>query len=88
MKKYLKKPATQAFQFTLARHRNIKHITQYALAKKSGFSPQYISLVESGKRMPTLNFIFCMAESFDMNPKDFMIQLADKFSDYKGRYCV
>jgi transcriptional regulator with XRE-family HTH domain len=54
------------------------------LAKKSGFSRRYISLVESGKRMPTLNFIFCMAESFGMNAKDFMILLADKFSDYEN----
>jgi len=84
MKKKLKWPVTQAFQFLLSKLRNSKKVTQYELAIRSGFSRQYISLVESGKKMPTLNFIFCIAASFDIDVKDFLVMLAEKFSDYES----
>jgi transcriptional regulator with XRE-family HTH domain len=79
----MQRSIAQAFRFLLAEQRCSKNISQYRLAKESGFSRQYISLVENGKRMPTINFLFSIAHCFDMSDKDFMDQLIDKISYYK-----
>jgi transcriptional regulator with XRE-family HTH domain len=58
-------------------------MSQREFAAKCMVSRQYISLIESGKRMPMLDFVFNIAYGFDMSLKDFMLVLIDKISYYK-----
>jgi transcriptional regulator with XRE-family HTH domain len=58
-------------------------MSQCDFAKKCKVSRQYISLIESGRRMPMLDFVFNIAYGFDMNLKDFMMVLIDRISYYK-----
>jgi transcriptional regulator with XRE-family HTH domain len=59
-------------------------MSQRDFAKKCKISRQYISLIESGRRMPMLDFIFNIADGFGMSHKDFMIVLIDRISYYKN----
>jgi len=68
----------------LSKLRNSKNMTQNAFSKKCGFSRQYVSLVESGQRMPSLDFALNMASVFDFNIKDFMILLIDTILYYEN----
>ena len=79
-----RKPVKQAFQYLLANQRNSKNMSQNAFSKKSGFTRQYISLVESGKRMPSFDFAINMAEVFEIDAKDFILLLFDKISYYEN----
>jgi transcriptional regulator with XRE-family HTH domain len=58
-------------------------MSQREFAEKCKVSRQYISLVESGKRIPMLDFVLYFAYGFDMSLKDFMMALVDKISYYK-----
>jgi len=79
-----RKPIKQAFQYLLANQRNSKNMSQNAFSKKCGFTRQYISLVESGKRMPSFDFAINMAEVFEIDTKDFLLLLIDKISYYEN----
>jgi len=79
-----RKPIQQAFQYLLAKHRKSKNMSQNAFSKKCGFTRQYISLVESGKRMPSFDFAINMAEVFEIEAKDFILLLFDKISYYEN----
>ncbi|GBU24480.1 hypothetical protein R83H12_01111 [Fibrobacteria bacterium R8-3-H12] len=73
----------QACQYLLINYRNRKNMSQRDFAKKCKVSRQYISLIESGRRMPMLDFVFSIADGFNMGHKDFMIVLIDRISYYK-----
>jgi transcriptional regulator with XRE-family HTH domain len=72
----------QACQYLLINYRNRKNMSQRDFAEKCKVSRQYISLIESGRRMPMLDFVFNIADGFDMNLKDFMMVLIDRISYY------
>jgi len=59
-------------------------MSQNAFSKKCGFTRQYISLVESGKRMPSFDFAINMAEVFGINTKEFILLLLDRISYYEN----
>ncbi len=80
---HLEKSIIHAFQFLLLKQRNSKNMTQYEFSKKCGFSRQYLSLVESGKRIPTLDFAFNVAEEFGMSVEGFIQMLIEKVSYYE-----
>ncbi|MCL2284191.1 MAG: helix-turn-helix domain-containing protein [Fibromonadales bacterium] len=84
----LRKPITQAFQFLLTDQRNSRNMTQSAFSRKCGFSRQYISLVENGKRMPSFDFALNMAYVFKINVKDFMLLILDKIFYYESLKCA
>lgn len=46
--------------------RNIAGVRQGELAKRIGVSPNYISLVENGRREPSLKFLKRLSEEFDL----------------------
>lgn len=46
-------------------HRNL---TKKALAKKFGFSEEYVSAIESGSRFPSLSYCLKCADLFSANP--------------------
>jgi len=66
----------------LINYRNRKNMSQRDFADKCKVSRQYISLIESGRRMPMLDFVFSIADGFDMNLKEFMNMLIDRISYY------
>ena len=84
-KKYLRSTVTKALQFVLSSQRGCRKMSQYQLSRKCGISRQYLSMVESGKRIPTLSFTLNMARGFDMNIEDFMGLLVEKVSDYNKK---
>ena len=55
-----------------ARLRQAKGLTQEQVAARSGFSQQYISGLESGKRNPTIISLYELAASLDAGPIDLL----------------
>ena len=50
------------------RRRMAKHMTQEKFAEKSGFSQQYISDLERGRRNPTVVSLYELALALDATP--------------------
>ncbi len=51
----------------LARIRNAKRLTQEALAERSGFSQQYLSGLEQGRRNPTIVTLYELAQALGVD---------------------
>jgi len=64
----------------------MKDLSQKEFSRKSGLSRQYISLIECGRRMPSLDLIFNIADGFEINIKDFMPALIEKILYYENLY--
>ena len=56
----------------LARVRAAKNLTQEALAERSGFSQQYLSGLEQGKRNPTVVTIYELANALGVSHLDLL----------------
>jgi transcriptional regulator with XRE-family HTH domain len=56
----------------LARIRNEKGLTQEALAERSGFSQQYLSGLEQGRRNPTIVTIYEIAQALGVDHLDLL----------------
>jgi transcriptional regulator with XRE-family HTH domain len=56
----------------LARIRNDKGLTQEALAERSGFSQQYLSGLEQGRRNPTIVTICELAQALGVDHLDLL----------------
>jgi transcriptional regulator with XRE-family HTH domain len=56
----------QAFGFVLRRIRKERALSQDALSAISNLDRSYISLIECGRKNPTLNSIFCFASSMNV----------------------
>ena len=54
------------------RLRRAKGLTQEQLAERSGFSQQYISGLENGRRNPTVVTLYEIATALDVLPVDFL----------------
>ena len=54
------------------RLRRAKGMTQEQLAERSGFSQQYISGLENGRRNPTVVTLYEIAVALDALPVDFL----------------
>lgn len=62
----------EAFGRELRRRRQAAHLTQEELAEKSGLHRTYISLVERGLRVPTLDAAFRLAAPLKISPSIFV----------------
>jgi transcriptional regulator with XRE-family HTH domain len=82
--KRLRKSIIQAFQFWLISYRNSRNMSQDEFSRKCGFSRQYISLVESGKRTPSIDFLFNISESFGIDVEELMHTLVEKVLYYES----
>jgi transcriptional regulator with XRE-family HTH domain len=51
----------------LARIRSAKGLTQEALAERSGFSQQYLSGIEQGRRNPTVVTVYELAQALGVD---------------------
>jgi transcriptional regulator with XRE-family HTH domain len=56
----------------LARIRSAKGLTQEALAERSGFSQQYLSGLEQGRRNPTVVTIYEVAQALGVDHLDLL----------------
>jgi len=56
----------------LARIRNAKGLTQEALAERSGFSQQYLSGLERGRRNPTIVTLYELAQALGVDHLDLL----------------
>jgi transcriptional regulator with XRE-family HTH domain len=76
----------QAIRFVLNDQRGIRNLSKHRFSIKCGFSKQYVSLIESGRRVPRLEFLFGFAYGLDMSIKDFMLLITDKIAYYEELY--
>lgn len=60
---------TEAFSHVLLRFRQEKGLTHEELAERSGLHPTTISLLERGKRQPSLGTIFMLARGLTVEPE-------------------
>ncbi len=58
----------EAFGIILQKHRTSSNISQEKLALNSGLDRTYISLLERGKRKPTINTIFSLSSTLNIRP--------------------
>jgi transcriptional regulator with XRE-family HTH domain len=56
----------------LARIRQEKGLTQEQLAERSGFSQQYLSGLERGRRNPTIVTVYEVAQALGVRPADLL----------------
>ena len=70
-----------AFGIVLRRLRTEKKVSQEELAAQSGFHRTYISLLERGKKSPSLNTIFKLSSSLGLPLKDFMSMVEKEIKD-------
>ena len=54
------------------RLRIARHMTQEQFAERSGFSQQYISDLERGRRNPTIVSLFELAQALEATPVDLL----------------
>lgn len=72
----LKKSSTEElFGNVLKQLRNEKGISQEELGFESGYHRTYISMLERGKKSPSLKTIFQLAKALDVNPSVIMDRL-------------
>ena len=56
----------------VARWRQRRGLSQEALAEKSGFSQQYLSGLEQGRRNPTIVTVFELAQALGTTPVELL----------------
>jgi transcriptional regulator with XRE-family HTH domain len=66
----------QCFGQVLQELRRERGISQEMLAFESGYHRTYISLLERGRKVPTLGTIFCLAQVLHMSPSE-MLRLVE-----------
>lgn len=68
-----------------ARLRRAKGLTQEQYAEVSGFTQQYVSDLERGRRNPTVVTLFHLAGPLGVEPTDLVARIADDGADPTGR---
>lgn len=61
-----------AFGSVLRRIRRERHVSQQALADRSGYHRTYIGLLEGGQKSPSLRTIFNIATVLRVTPSNFL----------------
>lgn len=65
----------EAFSTILRNNRRSCGISQEELAHRCDLDRTYISLLERGKRMPTINVVFKLCEALSIKPSEFILQV-------------
>jgi len=76
-----KKPHNQAFGIVLRKIRTERRQTQETLAFTSGLDRTYISLLELGKRSPTLDTIIVLCSALDISLASISSRIEDAMRD-------
>jgi transcriptional regulator with XRE-family HTH domain len=71
----------ELFGNVLKQVRNEKGISQEELGFESGYHRTYISMLERGKKSPSLKTIFQLAQALDVEPSDIMERLQTMDAD-------
>ena len=75
----MKDAATQkiqdAFGITLRKHRHALGISQEELADRAGITPVYVSLLETGRRVPTIVVVFALARGLELSAAAFVTEI-------------
>ncbi|MED2841317.1 helix-turn-helix transcriptional regulator [Bacillus wiedmannii] len=65
----------QAFGIVLQKERIKQNISQETLAFNSGLDRTYISLLERGKRKPTINTLFSITHALKLEPHEIILEV-------------
>ncbi|CAM4168274.1 XRE family transcriptional regulator [Bacillus manliponensis] len=71
----------QIFGTVLQEHRLSSKMSQEELAFNSGLDRTYISLLERGKRKPTINTLFSLAGALNIHPSQLIKELEQRLSE-------
>lgn len=75
----------EAFGEVLRRHRKKKNMFQAEVAFTAGLDRTYISLLELGKRSPTLDTIIALCDALDTNPSDLILAMEKLIKTIDGK---
>lgn len=64
-----------AFATTLRQKRNEAGLSQEELGFRAGIAMRYVSLLETGKRQPTISTIASICDALDMPMSEFMKEI-------------
>ncbi|PGZ48988.1 transcriptional regulator [Bacillus anthracis] len=73
----------QTFGTVLQEYRLNSKMSQEELAFNSELDRTYISLLERGKRKPTINTVFTLSKALKINPSQLIKELEEKLSNQK-----
>lgn len=65
----------QAFGIVIKKYRLERSMSQEELAFEAGLDRTYISLLERGKRKPTINTLFSVSKVFEIEPHVIVIAI-------------
>ena len=68
----------QAFATVLRRRRHALGISQEELAHRAGITMRYVSLLETGKRVPTIVVLFALATGLTCSATDFVHEIEEQ----------
>lgn len=69
----------------LKKERLVKGFSQESLAHMTGLDRTYISLLERGKRQPTLKTFFILSKAFEIPPEDLVRAINEIGRFYENR---
>jgi transcriptional regulator with XRE-family HTH domain len=75
----------ELFGSVLKKLRNDKGLSQEELGFESGYHRTYISLLERGKKSPSLKTIFQLAKALNVEPSDILEQLQILYANSYGK---
>lgn len=58
----------QAIGLVIRKHRTVERISQFKLAELTGYDRSFISLLERGRRVPTVKTIFVISTHLNIPP--------------------
>ena len=70
------------FGIVLKNYRKKLGISQEDLAERCKLDRTFISLLERGKRRPTLNTVFTLAKKLDIKPYELIQEVEKLYEDY------
>lgn len=73
----------EAFATTLRRKRYALGISQEELAHRADITMRYVSLLETGKRVPTIVVVFALARGLECSAADFVAEIETALTDSK-----
>lgn len=71
----------ELFGMVLQQLRKEKGFSQEELGFESGYHRTYISLLERGKKSPSLKTLFQLAKSLDVKPSEIIARIQKKLTD-------
>ncbi|KNF08598.1 putative transcriptional regulator [Gottschalkia purinilytica] len=74
---------SQALAIVLKNNRHICKLSQEELAHRCGLDRTYISLLERGKRKPTINSLFAISKHLNLKLSEFIDQIEKLLEENK-----